>query len=164
MARINLRNCTFTISDGSGTPNEVVVDVGQGNLTWTETFNREYIPNRGALDDVVEGDDAPMSVDFQFVLDYLRSPSGDTTPTVYEALNKIGAASAWVSSDSDTCRPYAVDITVANVPNCVTGFDETFIFPDFRLDSMNPDMGAAQVSASGRCNAIRPTITNTAKS
>jgi len=163
MARINLKNCTFTISDGSGTPNEVEIDIGQGNLTWTETFNREYIPNRGTLDDVVEGDEAPMAVDFQFILEFLKSVSGGTTPTVYEALNKIGAAALWVSTDSDLCRPYAVDITVANVPNCATGFNETYIFPDFRLDSMNPDIGGAQVGASGRCNAVRPTITKVAK-
>lgn len=163
MARINLKHCTFKIRDGSGTPNELELTIGQGNLTWTETFNREYIMDRGNLDDVIDGDDAPMQVDFQFRFDYLRS-RGTTTPTVYEAFHRIGNAQGWDSTDDDPCHPYCLDLVVENVPNCSTGDDETFIFPDFRIETLNPDIGGSQVSASGRCNAVRPTITRVAKS
>jgi len=163
MARIDLRNTTITLKDGSSTPNEVEIGIGQGNLTWTENIEYEYLPDRGVLDDVVEGDEQPVSVDFQFKFDYLKSASGATTPSVYEALHNIGNASSWVSSDTDICRPYSVDIEIENVTNCTTGDNETYLFSDFRVESVNPDIGGAQVSASGRCNIVRPTITRTAK-
>jgi hypothetical protein len=164
MARINLRNCTVKLRDGSGTPKELTIGIGQGNLTWTETFNREYLPDRGILDDVVDGDETPMQVDFQFKFEYLKSAAGATTPTPYEAMHKIGAASTWVSSDADPCHPYSLDLIVENVPNCSTGDNETYVFPDFRVESINPDINGRQVSASGKCNAVRPTITRVAKS
>ena len=137
--------------------------LNQGNLTWTENIEYEYLPDRGTLDDVVEGDEQPVAVDFQFKFDYLKSASGAATPSVYEALHNIGNAASWVSTDSDLCRPYAVDIVIENVPNCSTGDNETYTFSDFRVESVNPDIGGAQVSASGRCNITRPTITRTAK-
>jgi hypothetical protein len=35
---------------------------------------------------------------------------------------------------------------------------EISIFPDFRADSKEFDLGEATVSVSGRCNAIEPTV------
>jgi len=164
MARIDLKHTTVTLRDGSTVPNEVEVGIGEGNFTWTETIEYEYLPDRGNLDDVIEGDQQPVSVDFQFKFTYLKSAAGALTPSVYEALRKIGNAASWVSSDPDACRPYAVDIFIEHTPDCPTGDNESYLFSDFRVETINPDIGGATVSASGRCNITRPTITRTPKS
>jgi len=64
-----------------------------------------------------------------------------------------------VSTDSDACAPYAVDLEVIYDPNCGGNDVETYIFPDFRKEELAFDFRNKSISCSGRCNALRPTIT-----
>jgi hypothetical protein len=80
-----------------------------------------------------------------------------------DALKKIGGASEWRSASADPCEPYAVDVEIIHTPICTTQEIETTIFPDFRSESREPDLGEASISVSGRCNATQPTITRTAQ-
>lgn len=159
MAVIDLKEATVEVADGGSESIEVIL--GDGNFTFTETHNREYRLNRGVLNSVKNGDQEPLSCSFDMEWEYLSGASG--TPTPYEALQKIGQASSWVSSDtSDPCAPYGVNIVVTYTPACGAGYDQEVItFPDFRLENINGDLSSSQLSADGRCNVVRPTTART---
>lgn len=150
---IDLKYATLRIKDGSDPQNEIEIKIGEGNLTYTERRELIYEPDRGNLDEVREGDQQPMDVTFEFKWERITSLAASGTPTVEDAIKKRAEAAAWVSTDSDACRPYAVDIEVEYIPNCnPTGNTETITLPDFRWDELSHDLRAASISCTGRCN------------
>lgn len=161
MPVIDIKNATVYIQDGtSPTPNRIEVKIGEGNFTWSEKVNREYILDRGTLDLVRNGDEVPMDVSFDFTWEYIRGGLGSGDPaSVDDALKNQGNASGWVSSSADACEPYAVDILVYNEPNCSTGDKELTVFSDFRYESIDADLRAGRISVKGRCNSTKPTST-----
>ncbi len=130
--------------------NIIEIHIGEGTLTYSEKRAVVYVLNRGKIYTVKLGDDAPMDVTFQFIWEFLRAASGEP-PTVEEGLRKIGAAADWVSSSSDPCEPYSVDIVICNVPPCV-GNSETIVLKYFRHEDLSHDLKAGQVSVTGKCN------------
>ena len=86
-----------------------------------------------------------------------------TKDFVEEALKQIGNAllsgSAWISSDTDACRPYAVDLVLVYDPACSTGDVESITFADFRYESLDHDLRGGSISCSGKCNIVVPTLT-----
>ena len=102
-----------------------------------------------------------MVVSLDFVYEYVTTGTSETTSPM-DALKQIGDASEWRSSSADPCEPYAVDVEIIHTPICTTQEIETTIFPDFRSESREPDLGEANISVSGRCNATQPTINRTA--
>jgi hypothetical protein len=134
-------------------PNMLEVRIGQGNLTYTEKKNYDYRLNRGLLDSVREGDQAPMELNFDFEWWYLTSASGEEI-TVEEALKQKGAASTWVSTSVDPCEPYAVDLVILYTPICAGVDPETIIFPAFRWETLDHNIKDAQISCKGTCNAL----------
>ena len=161
-------NITFTPALGAGTyaddgvitflPQQVEVKLGDGNLTWTVNKEYEYLLDRGNLDTVREGDQQPMDVVLDSVYEQITTGTSETI-TPYDAMNGVGSASEWVSSSSDACEPYAVDIEVVHSQSCGTAQDETTLLPDFRYESLESDLSAATLSFTGRCNAVKPTVT-----
>jgi hypothetical protein len=141
----------------TGKINSLTVKVGEGNLTFSEKRNMEYILDRGRLDDVREGDQVPMDVSMQFVWDYIKGTG--VLPSVRDALKQQGAASTWRSSDPDTCRPYAVNIQIFYSPNCSGTDKEKIALEDFRWEEFSPDLRNGQISVSGKCNQTQATIT-----
>lgn len=158
--QVGLRDATFKIQDGtSGTPNSITVKIGEGSITWSEGRNVEYSLNRGRLDEVREGDEMPMDVSFEFIWSRLYSDGESDPVTPYEALTQTGeAAEAWVSSDTDDCRPYAVTLIVEIDQACGANKKETITFPNFRFEKIDPAIKEGTISVSGKCNAVRPTI------
>ncbi len=143
----------FDVSSGDAVTqigNSVEVKIGEGTLTYSEKRAITYVLNRGKIYTVKLGDDAPVDVSFQFIWEFLRAGSGEP-PTVEEALRKIGAASAWVSSSPDTCEPYSVDIIICNLPPC-EGQNEIITLPAFRHEDLAHDLKAGTVSVTGKCN------------
>ena len=163
-AQIDLKNATIRIKDGGA--NSLTIKVGEGNLTFTESRNIEYTLDRGNIDEVRQGDQVPMDVRLDFVWEYLKGASGSgATPTVEDALKKRGAAAAWVSTDADTCRPYAVDLEIEYLPTPSTcGDKETITLPDFRYESLDHDLRAGTVALTGKCNAVEATVVREAQS
>jgi hypothetical protein len=163
-AQIDLKDVIIRIKDGTlPTALSIDVKIGEGNLTYTETVEREYTLDRGLLDEVRNGDETPMDVSFDFTwVDISTRLETGAVATVEDALKNIGAAAAWVSSDSDPCRPYAVDIEVEYTPPCSPGEIETVLLEDFRYESLDHDLSAGTVSVSGRCNVTEATISRTA--
>ena len=153
---IDLKETTIRLSDGTGTPLTLDIKIGEGNLTYSETRNLEYILDRGNLSEVRLGDQIPLDVSFDVIWDYISSPSsGVTSPE--DALKQRGLASSWVSSDTDVCRPYALDVIVIYNPACATADTETITLPDFRYESIDHDLRAGTLSVSGKCNAVEAT-------
>jgi hypothetical protein len=143
-------------------PQELEIKIGDGNLTYTESSEYEYDLDRGVLDTVRSGDQVPLDLSLDFVYEYITTGTGEAISPM-DALKNIGGASEWVSSSSDPCEPYAIDVEVVHTPICTTQAVETTVFPDFRSESREPDLGEAAISVTGRCNAIQPTVTRTAQ-
>ena len=135
------------------------INVGDGNVTFAEKKEYNYDLNRGNIDTVRQGNEIPMDVSMSFVYDFLKSASGDAVPTPEEALKQTGLASTWVSSSSDSCEPYAVDIEIEHTPSCSGTDKERVVLPDFRQESLDHDPREATVSATGRCNATEALLT-----
>jgi hypothetical protein len=160
--QIDLKNTTVKVKDGTGTPNEVTITIGEGNLVVTERRNIEYHLDRGNLDDVREGDQVPVDVRFEAKYDYI---TGNTNATVYDAITGTGQASAWVSSDADACRPYAVDIEATHAPTPITcGDQEAVTISDFRWEEINFDWRTGQISFTGKANVTNVTTSRQAQS
>jgi hypothetical protein len=143
-------------------PQEIEVTMGDGNLTFSEKKTYDYQLDRGDLDTVRETDQVPMDVTLDGVWEFLRTGTSETI-TPYDALRGRGGAVEWTTSSDDACEPFAVDLEVEYTPPCGSGGTqiETYLFPDFRPDSIDGDIKAATISAKGRCNATEPTITRT---
>jgi len=161
-ATFDLKNATIKIIDGSGTPNELTVNIGEGSISYTERRNMNYRRNRGKLDDVVLGDEEPIDVQMDFVWEYLKADTGQTV-SVEDAVKKRGEAASWTSVDSNACRPYAVDIEIELTPACSADDIETILLEDFRWEELNHNANEGSVSLSGKCNKVEATITRTAQ-
>lgn len=134
------------------------VNVGDGNLTYSEAREMLYELNRGVLDTVREGDQQPVEVSMDFVWEFLTSGNGEVIPTIEDALKNRGAASTWVSSSDDPCEPYAVDIEVEYVPPCSDAEREIITLSDFRWETLDHNFTDAQVSATGKCNVVEAAV------
>jgi hypothetical protein len=139
-------------------PHELDVKIGEGNMTYSEKRNIEYVLDRGVLDTVKEGDDEPVEVKLDFTWEFLRASSGQI-PTISDALKKRGEASHWVSSSDDLCEPYAVDIEIEYIPPCGGEQTETILLQDFRHEQLDHDLRQATVSVTGKCNVKEATVT-----
>lgn len=157
--KVDLKNATIKIYDGSPVPNELEVKIGEGNFTWTETYNREYSLDKGKLDTVRNGDETPLSVTMDFVWEWIKAQPGQA-PTVVDALKQRGEAADWVSSSSDPCEPYSVDLELFIDPECNDGsYAERIYFSDFRQDTLDHDPSEGSIACTGQCNITEPTIT-----
>ena len=99
-----------------------------------------------------------MDVNLDFVYEWITTGTGEAI-TPMDALKRKGGANEWVSSSSDPCEPYCIDIEVEYVPRCGNAQKEITVFPEFRSDSREVDFGEASISVSGRCNATEPIVT-----
>ncbi|MHB9044411.1 MAG: hypothetical protein ACYC35_00575 [Pirellulales bacterium] len=160
-------NITFTPALGAGTyqtgavltfaSQEVEIKVGDGDVTYTEKNDYKYDLDRGDLDTVREGDQQPMDVKFSLVYEHITTgTSEDISPM--DALKRKGGAAAWVSSATDKCEPYAIDVEVEHAPPCGTSQQETTLFPDFRSESREISFKDSTITVSGKCNAVEPIV------
>jgi len=141
-------------------PARVEIRIGEGNLTWTEAKEYEYVLDRGDLDTVREGDQQPVEVNIDLMYEFYTNGSGGTwLPSPIDFLKRQGEAASLASSSGDPCEPFAIDIEVVYDPPCGSEDDENYTFPDFRYESLEFDVREATISVSGRCNAVEPTVT-----
>jgi hypothetical protein len=143
-------------------PHELVVKVGEGNLSYTEKKAREYVSDRGKLDTVRDGDEAPVEVKLDFTWEWIKATTGQT-PTIEDVLKKRGNASTWVSSSSDQCEPYAVDIIIEYIPPCGAEDYEVITLPDYRYEQIDHDAKAGTLSTQGKCNTTEAIPTRVAR-
>lgn len=164
---IDLKQTTIKLKDGTTpTPNEITVKIGEGNLTYSENRNIEYILDRGLLDEVRTGDEVPIDVTFDFVWEFIEGNTSTSTnlPTLEDFLKGKNNAALFVSTDIDNCRPFAVDLELDHTPQCGAGAQpdkEVITFPDFRYDTLDHDLRAGTIAVTGRCNATEATAVRT---
>lgn len=132
-------------------PQQVEIRVGEGDIAWTESREILYDLDRDVLDDVRLGPEQPLEVNSSFVFEWASTGTGEAISPV-DAIKRIGEATEWVSSDSDQCRPYAIDIVVDHEVPCGTNQDQRFTFEDFRWDSLEYSIQDAAITLTGRCN------------
>ena len=144
-------------------PARVELRIGEGNLTWTEAKEYEYVLDRGDLDTVREGDQQPVEVNIDLMYEFYTNGSGGSwLPSPVDFLKQQGEAADLASSSSDPCEPFAIDIYVEYDPPCGSETNENYTFPDFRYESLEFDIREATISVSGRCNAVEPTVVRAA--
>lgn len=138
-------------------PQRVEITVGEGNVTYTEAREFVYDLDRGNLDTVREGDDQPLQVSLAVTFEAITTGTNEPV-SPHDALTQQGNAADWVSSGSDACEAYAIDIVVEHTVACGTKQDETVTFPEFRFESFVPDYQAASIAVQGRCKVTEPTV------
>ncbi len=145
---------------------QLQLKIGDGILSFDEKRVMEYKKDRGLLDTVREGDQEPMEVKLDLRWEFLRSdsadPTTDMTPQAEEVLKRTGAASTWVSSASDKCEPYAVNILVVYDPLCPGVKDETILLQDYRWESIAHDMKQGMLNTTGKCNVTQAVVARVA--
>jgi hypothetical protein len=133
------------------------IKVGEGNLTYDEKRNMEYKKDRGKLDTVRAGDEEPIDVRLDIQWEWLSAGGSDVFPTPEEVLKNEGLASTWLSSATDPCEPYAIDIVIDYDPDCSGVDGERITLSDYRWESLNHDLKAGTLATSGKCNVTRAT-------
>jgi hypothetical protein len=159
---------TFTPPLGPGTylddavltfgPQQIAIKIGDGNLTYTEHRDYQYLLDRGRLDTVREPKDVPMDVKLDAVYEHIVSITGEHVCPM-EALKGTGAASEWVSSSPDQCEPFCIDLEVDYEPPCAPSQAEVTLFPMFRAETREINYSAATIVLSGKCKVREPEVT-----
>jgi hypothetical protein len=134
-------------------PNQLTLHIGEGDMTWTEHRNIVYVLDRGLLYFTRLGDQEPTDVSFEFLWDFLTSNvEGGEPPTMKEALTQQGQCSTWISSATDKCQPYAVNIVINYLPPCPGVDREIITIEDFRYEELDHSTKAAKISVKGKAN------------
>ncbi len=131
---------------------KLAIKVGEGNVSFTENTPREYLKNRGLLDTVRNADEEPMDVSFDFVWEFLSAVGSSAIPTIKEVLKNTGEATTWVSTSSDACEPYCINIEIAYDPACGGANTELVELQEFRHESLEHNLRDASLSCTGKCN------------
>jgi len=150
---------TGTVADDSVItflPQRLEIKIGEGDLSWSESREFIYDLDRDRLDTVRQGADQPVSVDLAFTFEYVTASTAKP-PTPVDCLKRIGNASEWVSSSSDLCEPYAIDIIAVHCVACGADEDQEILMPDFRYEGLDYSVADASISVSGQCNATETT-------
>jgi hypothetical protein len=108
---------------------------------------------------VVDADQEPVDVKLDIIWEFLKATTGSGVPTPEDALKQRGEASAWVSTDSDTCAPYATTIEVTFDPNCTPTQKEKITLTDFRWENGDHDLKQGLLVFSGKCNINEAAVT-----
>lgn len=144
-------------------PRSLAIKIGEGNLTFNEKNNMEYKRDRGLLSTVRKGDEEPLEVSFEFWWEFLKASTG-ATPTIADVLKQRGEAASWLTTSSDTCEPYCVDIVILYTPPCTGDEKEKIELKMFRWETLNHDLKQGMLSCTGKCNVKEATITRIAQS
>ena len=142
-------------------PHLLFIKIGEGNVTFTETKERLYDLDRGLLDTVRDGDQQPLELNLEFTYVFVTSQTNKVITPV-DSLKQLQDASEWVSSSTDKCEPYAVDIELRHCLPCGTDEDEKLVFSDFRYETLEYDLQEATIAVSGRCNVTDAVATRLA--
>lgn len=118
MPQMNLRDSEIWVGGLTG---GIKIEVGDGTLTYVENRPLKYVTEGNVLADVVEDDEKPLELKFDFV--WKRASA-----THAAILARIKGATGLTSSDAAApCRPYAVDIVVRFITACAEFMSATSI-------------------------------------
>lgn len=151
----SLRDGVLKLQDGTGTPNEITVALEDGGISYTETNNVDVIMDRGVLDHVRQGDEAPVEISVSLKF---QSFIADAAPTVYEALTQTGDASSWASTRSGE-DVYTLN-WIFEIQDTSNATNETLTFSDVWPESIDFAEGTPfnTLEVSGRALITAPSI------
>jgi hypothetical protein len=155
MAQIDLRNTTLRIAEGSGS--YIDVKIGEGELTYSEKRQIDFVKSRGELDTVRENEEVPLEVSLIFIWEHIFAASGEPI-TVEDALKKRGGAAGWSSTSTDTLAPYCVNILLYYTPPCPGVALETILFQQFHWIELAHSLKDATVALKGNCNVTQAIV------
>lgn len=163
MVQIDLKNALLEILDGTTpTPLKIAVKLGEGTFSYTTHKDRQYYRNRGLLDTVRNGDEQPVDVSFDSTWEFI---TGDGTATIEDALENVGDADEWVTTDTDDpCAPFAVDVRLTYTPPCSSVKAEILTFADFRHETLTHDAKAGTIQVAGKANITVPDVSRVTQS
>lgn len=144
MPQMNLRTSTLYIGG-------IEVEIGDGNLTYTESRPLEYLTSGNEITEVREADEEPLDVKMDFIW---KRVHGD-----YAALIATIDGTGKTSSDPIACRPYAVNLDLKYPITCGATPTYKYVqFANFRYETLDHDLKAGTISVSGKCNIQRAAI------
>lgn len=156
MAQIDLRNATVRIADGGS--NYIDVKIGEGDLSYSEKRQVDFVKSRGGLDTARENEEVPMEVSLVAVWEHITAAAGEPI-TIEDALKRRNGASAWASASPDPLAPYCVNIILIDTPACVSASKETLVFPQFHRIELAHSLKDGTIAIKGTCNATEPQVT-----
>lgn len=128
--------------------NALLLKIGTGKISWTENKAYEYDLERGRLDPAAlgtatDGDDEPMSVSFDAIVEYYSGLT-DTSET------RNPREFMQVDEDEEACYPIPTDIAVY-VKECTDSSRHgSFYIADFRWESLAYDPAAGTLAVTGQ--------------
>jgi hypothetical protein len=157
-------SCARTFRDavlvikGGGSGELLTIPIDMGDLEADTSDPAVVIKNRGAIHSLAKGEEEAMTVRFSAVFDEWR---GETTTgatvSIADALRKQGNASAWTSTATNSCGPYAVDLELTITNPDSTGEDEVLTFPGFHADRVRFKEGMpSSLEVEGICPVLQP--------
>jgi len=109
----NLRDGELMLRDASDPVNYVILALDEGDLAFTQTrpqgANAIHVLDRGDLSHMRQGDEAAVALTFTVKYVEAVKQTGGTICTAYEAVNRIGCAAAWASTNNDGGDVYTLD-------------------------------------------------------
>lgn len=164
MAVRNLTHGTLKIKDGtSPTPNELVIPIMEGNLSFEEKHEAHVIKNRGRLEELSQGSEEAIMIDFDFTFERWEGKPSSGIPSVPDALMLRGEASGWTTTNPNKInspKTTTLEFTIADVEGTGGGYNEVLTFALFSVDSFPFKEGqdANKVSVKGKSLQAIPVV------
>ena len=133
----NLRDGVLYIQDDGDNELEINLDEGDVNIKWS--VEDRLVNDRGALSHFRAGDEVPTDVSFsakvsKITADDTAKGGTDTTPSVYEALMRLGLAAGWATTGYDG-EPYLCTLVFKIANPDPTGRMEVITCGKFRASA-----------------------------
>lgn len=131
----NLRDGVIRVMDGSGTPKTLKIKISDGDFSYKVNKPTSIIMNRGIIDSRKKGDEKATDISFTVKFEQWSFDNADAGISIYDALNGVGGATSWVSTDG--CGPFSVDLMFEMINPCDPTKSEQLIFRKFHADSVD---------------------------
>jgi hypothetical protein len=126
--------------------------IGSGSMSFTEHRSIEYVKDKGELYTTKRGDQDPVDLKFDGIIEYLSAVVASGNPTPREVLQHIGEASVWVSTGDDQCEPFSIDVEIERDDSCATEDSEFTTIEEFRWESGDFNLKDGMFSMTGKSN------------
>lgn len=136
-------------------PRTLQLKVFEGRMSYVEKKERKYVLDRGKLGTVQNGDEVPVEVKIDVQLEFVTASSG-LTATPEDVLKNRGEAAAWLTTDTDPCNPYCIDVEVEYDPTCSGVKREFLMLECFRNETGDHKLKDGALMLSGKCNVTEP--------
>jgi len=154
VAQIDLRNATIRLADGGS--NYIDVKIGEGDLSWSEKRQVDFVKSRGAMDTVRENEEVPLELSLLAIWEFITGAGGDP-PTIEDVLKHRNGAASWLSASSDPLAPFCVNMFVTYTPVCPDISKETLTFAQLHWIDLAHSLKDGTIALKANCNVTEAT-------